>query len=536
MDSSEFYKQSTLPHLVQPDAVEIPIPDKIGPYKIETLLSKGGMSLLYLGLHPETQKTLVVKVLSPHLVQEHDVIEQFLKEAEIIALTNHPNIVKLYGQGEWENGLYIAMEFIQGVSLKQFILQNSLSNKRSLEILLQVAYALLHLHTHGVIHRDLKPENILITEDGGVKVIDFGIAQLDQEDSSLTKITRGGLIGTPSYMSPEQKKAPSKASYASDIYALGIVSYELLIGKLSFGKIQLSLLPSLLQPIIQKAIAKDLKQRYKEIVEYITDISTFLKSNTRQNAIISSENQYLYDSLERMQKSFILEEIPKWPDIEVGIAKSKGPFSLDLYYDMIKLADGNYLITLAETKTIEMDSITHLAILRGMLRSLIYKPAHSTTEILQIRSLVFELNNLLVEDPIDLQFSFAIVHFDISENTFMAINCGLHSIWHLPLSSEYPRSLTSDNPLLGKTPQVEFYENVDNWNQGDTLILHSFNAETNTAKTVNNLDESIKHSLSENLELSSKAQSENLLDTLLNMHSYEDEQHSHIVITLESLT
>ena len=106
------------------------------------------------------------------------------------------------------------MEFIQGVSLKQFILQNSLSNKRSLEILLQVAYALLHLHTHGVIHRDLKPENILITEDGGVKVIDFGIAQLDQEDSSLTKITRGGLIGTPSYMSPEQKKAPSKASYS----------------------------------------------------------------------------------------------------------------------------------------------------------------------------------------------------------------------------------------------------------------------------------------------------------------------------------
>src|SRR5690606_36400224 len=108
-------------------------------------------------------------------------IKQFLKEAEIIALSNHPNIVKLYGQGEWEKGLYIAMEFIQGVSLTQFILQNSLSIKRSLEILLQVAYALLHLHSHGVIHRDLKPENILITENGGVKVIDFGIAQLEQE-------------------------------------------------------------------------------------------------------------------------------------------------------------------------------------------------------------------------------------------------------------------------------------------------------------------------------------------------------------------
>lgn len=535
MDQDEFYKQSTLPHLMQPSDLQLPVPEYIGPYKIETLLSKGGMSLLYLGVHPETGAPLVVKVLSPHLIKEQGVINQFLKEAEIIALSNHPNIVKLYGQGEWENGLYIAMEFIQGVSLKQFIIQNSLSNKRSLEILLQVAYALLHLHTHGVVHRDLKPENILITEEGGVKVIDFGIAQLAEEDSSLTQAAGGGLIGTPSYMSPEQKKDPARATYASDIYALGIISYELLIGKLSFGKIQLNLLPSPLRPIIEKAIAKDPKARYKEIVEYITDISAFLKSSSAEDAIISSENEYLYDSLERIQKSFMLDDVPKWPDLEVHTAKSKGPLALDLFYDFIKLADGSYLCLLAETKTTEMDSITHLAILRGMLRSLIYKPFHSADVRLSLITMVDELNQMLCDDPLDLQFSFAAVHLDVAGSSFQAINCGFHSLWHLPLDSETPRILTSDNLLLGQDANTQFYENVDNWSAGDLLFMHSFNAKTNTSKPRKDLEKNITNALDVSKDLSSKALSKALLDTLLNAHAFDDEKHSHIIVSLEAL-
>ncbi|HEY5259155.1 MAG TPA: serine/threonine-protein kinase, partial [Rhabdochlamydiaceae bacterium] len=267
MTDKSFYKQPTLRETAPSAAKPSPIPSKIGPYQIDSVLNKGGMSLLYLGLHPETKQPLAIKVLLPAYVTHPEMIERFLQEAEIIALTNHPNIVKLYGQGTWEGGLYIAMEFIQGISLSQFIMQHSLSLKRSLDIVLQVAYALCHLHTHRVIHRDLKPENILITEDGEVKVIDFGIAALhDEGNPSQSK----SFMGTPSYMAPEQKEDSSKASYSSDIYALGIITYELVVGKLSYGVLNLSLVPKGLRTILEKALAVSPKERYQDIVDFIT--------------------------------------------------------------------------------------------------------------------------------------------------------------------------------------------------------------------------------------------------------------------------
>ena len=273
MVERSFYKQPTIPDLISTE-LESPLPSFIGPYKIETLLSRGGMSFLYLGIHPETKAPLVVKVLSPSYVTHPEAVEHFLKEAKIIELTNHPNIVKLFGHGEWEKGLYIAMEFIQGISLRQFIMQHSLSRRRALEIILQVAYATLHLHSHGVIHRDIKPENILIGEEGEIKVIDFGIAQLHEEDQ--TPLQSSPTLGTPNYMSPEQKENPSQVTFASDIYSIGIILYELVVGKLSYGHINLSSLPKGLEKIAQKALAVSVKERYQKISEFIHDISQYL--------------------------------------------------------------------------------------------------------------------------------------------------------------------------------------------------------------------------------------------------------------------
>lgn len=142
-----------------------PIPKKIGPYMVEALLEKGGMSVLYLATHPETKEPITLKVLFPDFVSNPEMKERFLREANIIAMANHANIVKLYGQGEWEGGLYIAMEYIQGISLRQYMLRHMISLKHALEIVMEISHALIHLHAHGVIHRDLKPENILITEN-----------------------------------------------------------------------------------------------------------------------------------------------------------------------------------------------------------------------------------------------------------------------------------------------------------------------------------------------------------------------------------
>ena len=170
------------------------------------------MSYLYLGMHPTQEIPIAIKVLSPKYMTHPEMVQRFSKEAEIINQTNHPNIIKLYGHGKWENGLYIAMEFAQGISLKQLILQQNLTVRSALDTILQVAYALLHLHSHGVIHRDLKPENILITNHGQIKVIDFGIAQLHADKSNDLLARKGQFIGTPTYMSPEQKRDPLNVS------------------------------------------------------------------------------------------------------------------------------------------------------------------------------------------------------------------------------------------------------------------------------------------------------------------------------------
>jgi len=273
----KFYKQSTLPSYEPKEGTPPPLPEKIGPYKIETLLNRSGMSLLYLGLDPETKQPLAIKVLSPEYVNHPEMTDHFLWEAKIIQLTDHPNIVKLSDYGKWEEGVYIAMEFIRGVSLRQFLMQQSFSLKRCLDIILQIAYALSHLHSHGVVHRDLKPENILIAEDGEVKVVDFGIAQLHEENEGKPDF-RHQIVGTPSYMSPEQKENPANASFASDIFSLGIITYELILGKLSYGMINLSLLPAGLQRIVGKALAVSMPERYQEILDFITDLTDYYKS------------------------------------------------------------------------------------------------------------------------------------------------------------------------------------------------------------------------------------------------------------------
>ena len=125
MSKTKFHDQTTIPDLSVEKKLASAIPEKVGTYKIESLLNKGGMSLLYLALDPLSKKPVVIKVLSPKYLKNKDVVSRFLKEAKIIGMTDHPNIIKLYNQGRWEKGLYIAMEFIQGISLKQFILQKA---------------------------------------------------------------------------------------------------------------------------------------------------------------------------------------------------------------------------------------------------------------------------------------------------------------------------------------------------------------------------------------------------------------------------
>ncbi|MEX0961707.1 MAG: protein kinase [Simkaniaceae bacterium] len=512
-----FYKQTTLPHLIT-DEANSPLPSYIGPYKIESLLSAGGMSLLYLGLHPETHTPIAVKVLSPKYVSKQEVIEQFLNEAEIIALTDHSNIVKLYGQGQWEKGLYIAMEFIQGVSLRQFIVQNSLSLRRALDILLQVAYALLHLHTHGVIHRDLKPENILITESGQVKVIDFGIAQVIAKEAEKTlKGLSGGVIGTPSYMSPEQRKNPSSVGITTDIYALGIIAYELISGKLSFGHIQLTLLPNTLRPIIEEALRPDPSERTQDIVDFITSISAYLKSNAIKNeAPGKMEINEIWDNLNQTQTQLLPPKLTLGPNFDIGLSRPENALLFGLYYDFFKFPDGNAHILLAESTQNSADAICYISNLRGMIRALmtpyITDLKHSFSHV----QFVNELNTLVAQDSVKETFGLSSLHINTNKDSFSFISAGETPLWHITQTRADPRLLLNHDPLLGENPNHYFDETSDNWFEGDTLLFHSFNHFFCSEKETANLEEEYRKALYKYRDLSCQNQADSIYKHMSN--------------------
>ncbi|NGX38513.1 MAG: Serine/threonine-protein kinase PrkC [Chlamydiae bacterium] len=471
----KFYKQTTLPTFEEKEAGEIPIPEKIGPYKIETLLAKGGMSLLYLGFEPKRKEPRVIKVLSPEYMNHPEMVDHFLWEAKIISLADHPNIVKLHEYGKWEEGLYIAMEFIRGVSLRQFLMQQSFSLKRCLDIILQVAYALSHLHTHGVIHRDLKPENILIAEDGEVKVIDFGIAQLHEETPRITH----RILGTPSYMSPEQKENPANASFASDIFALGVITYELILGKLSYGMINLSLLPAGLQRIVGKALAVSPTERYQDAVPFITDLTDYYKSPEIERERPSADQAIeLREVLQKADLSLSTLIKPKWTQFEIGIAQDRTPEELGFYLDFFKFANNTMAIILAHTNTSQIISSTHMAVLCGMIKSLI--APHLTTET-AFDPILFAttLNTLVCQDNMKETFHLNILKLIPYNDTLSFLSCGPSGpLFHVSQGSNTPRTIPSDNPLIGKDPAAAFTDSGDNYNDGDLLLLHNLPQES----------------------------------------------------------
>ncbi|HEV8051562.1 MAG TPA: protein kinase [Parachlamydiaceae bacterium] len=477
MAKDDFHKQDTLPEGIVkvvknyfPQLTEIP--QKIGPYKIENLIEKGGMSILYLGVHPDTKEPTTIKVLLPKFLSHPDVVQRFLTEAEIIAMTDHPNIVKLYGHGEWDGGLYIAMEYIQGVSLRQKLLQSPISLKKALEIIIDIAYALCHLHTHGVIHRDLKPENILITDSSEVKVIDFGIAQLLTEKGTRELGESQRLIGTPVYMSPEQHNNPESVSYPSDIYSLGIIFYELVLGKLSHGKIHLTLMPKGLQKILTKTLQPNPQDRYHDIVDFITDVSAYLNStNLDKEKKAGDQLSEISDNLRNVQEILVPKGSPNWPGIEVGHNSLKGLNIFGIYYDFFTYDDGSFGVVVVESTAKGALGIIYTAMVKGMIQTLI-KQTHKPMELVKM------LNELLINDHIEELFTFSYVSLQPAENTITCISCGYGNLWKISGQDKRISQIKNRNVGLGIDRTAEFNETITSWNIGDYLIIGPFGTDT----------------------------------------------------------
>lgn len=266
-------------------------------YHIMKKLGEGGMGTVYLAEHVKMGRKAALKVMNPGMNQDADAIARFNREAANASRLSHPNICGIYDFGETSDGLiYLAMEFIEGVSLSSLIeTHGSLAPARAASIIHQSADALQVAHDVGIVHRDLKPDNIMIAKsrDGSdnAKVVDFGIAKASSSDAQ--KVTKTGLVvGTPEYMSPEQL-AGDKLDGRSDIYSLCLVAFNCLTGKLPFpsNSAQEAMImrltdhpksltdmrpdiswPEELEAVMAKALARDAADRYQSAAEFGRDI------------------------------------------------------------------------------------------------------------------------------------------------------------------------------------------------------------------------------------------------------------------------
>jgi serine/threonine protein kinase len=435
-----FFTSPTLP--TQKQKTLPPQPKKIGPYLIDSFLNKGGMSTLYLAKKPHSSILYVIKVLPEEFLTNTDLKKRFIKEAEIIAMTDHPNIVKLYGQGEWEKGLYIAMEFIQGLSLKQFINEHSLSLKKSIDILLNTAYALLHLHSHGVIHRDLKPENIVITENGGLKLIDFGVAMLI--DKKLEE--RQELVGTPSYMSPEQKENPMKATFASDIYSLGVIAFELITGRLSYGHLHLDNLPKAIRPLIEKMLAHDPAKRYSDVVDIIADLSLFLKQDL--SAIDTTQTQDFSSLYNAMKKSFTSLDSFLHPQLTFAYAEYQHSLMNMVLVNPLKCPKGAFLISFVEPVHHHHEGLFALHYVKGVMDSFYMQIAPRFNASFDLVSFVQDFNDFFMAKPLSVAFKISFFFIDCESDTLEFLAFGPKRIVKMNCEQRMIHTLSSALPLF----------------------------------------------------------------------------------------
>ena len=202
-----------------------------GRYEILELIGIGGMADVYLADDITTGRKVAVKILKEEYLTNEDFKRRFRNESKAIALLSHPNIVKIYDVSFGERVQFIVMEYVPGITLKEYIQQQGkVGWKETVHFTVQILRALQHAHDNGIVHRDVKPQNVMLLQDGTVKVMDFGIARFARENG---RTISEKAIGSVHYISPEQARG-EVADERSDIYSVGIVMYELLTGQLPF--------------------------------------------------------------------------------------------------------------------------------------------------------------------------------------------------------------------------------------------------------------------------------------------------------------
>lgn len=268
----------------------------VGQYRIVSQLGQGGMATVYKAYHAKLDRYVAIKVLHPAFQEDPTFLTRFEREAQIIAKLEHPNIVPVYDYSEHQGQPYLVMKFIEGRTLKTFLREKPLPLAEIVRIMTAVSSALNYAHQQGVLHRDIKPSNIIIDQYGTLYLADFGLARMVQSGEST--VSQDVIIGTPNYISPEQARGDKALTRHTDIYSLGVVLYELIVGRVPFSAdtpyavIHDHIYTPLPQPsqvnpdvppqverVLMKALAKAPAERYDTAADMVGDFKRAVEAS-----------------------------------------------------------------------------------------------------------------------------------------------------------------------------------------------------------------------------------------------------------------
>jgi serine/threonine protein kinase/Tol biopolymer transport system component len=282
---------------------------RVGDYEIQKLIGAGGMGEVYQARDARLARDVAIKVLPPFLTSHPERLRRFEQEARAAAALNHPNILAVYQMGVYDGAPYLVSELLEGSTLREHIQRGPLPPRRTIEYGMQIVRGLTAAHNKGIVHRDLKPENVFVTQDGHMKILDFGLAKLTSTDTPAAdgKATETGLaMGTAGYMSPEQVRGQA-ADYRADFFAFGAILFEMLSGKRAFQKPTaaetmsailneeppdisqvLPAAPPTLQRIVRRCLEKQREQRFQSAsdlafaLEALSDSESFAVTTRKE--------------------------------------------------------------------------------------------------------------------------------------------------------------------------------------------------------------------------------------------------------------
>jgi serine/threonine-protein kinase len=383
-------------------------------YRIVSKIGEGGMGEVYLAQDTKLDRKVALKILSADVASHRDRMERFVREAKSAAALNHPNIAQVHEIGKHHGTHFIAMEFINGVTLRHRLLSSPLRLNEVLDICMQVTNALATAHQAGIIHRDMKPENIMIRPDWIVKVLDFGLAKLTAHESrdidteaptkAILKTDPGTVVGTVVYMSPEQARGiPVDAR--TDIFSVGVVLYEMVAGCLPFAgstssEVLASILnekepqplarysrevPAELERVVSKALRKDKDERYQTIKDFLLDLKS-LKKELEFEAKLERATPPELTRAGGAAKPTTGQEVSTGPGqaaMQTAVEVTRATSSSDLIASRIKRHSGGALLALAALLAVAA-TVVYLAYSRaggggsGAIRSIAVLPFTNT--------------------------------------------------------------------------------------------------------------------------------------------------------------